>query len=149
MNTTRLRSPLRNVASRVLLAGFTLTSPSLYAQTFAGRDYLAELPVSVQAFVYPDAHKTALKIRLENRTSDAVRVRIVNADQKTVYDDYVAKPTYYGRFDLSALPYGGYTIELSNRHTRQTQSFRIEPQTAERIVMGTDPSRRDSLLARH
>lgn len=149
MNTTRLRLPLRNLVGHVLFAGFALTTPSLYAQTFAGRDYLAPSPVSVQAFIYPDAHKTALKIRLENRTSDAVRVRIVNADQKTVYDDYVVTPTYYGRLNLSALPYGTYMIELSNHTARLNRTFRIESSTVGRIAMVTNPPKPDSLLAKH
>ena len=149
MNATHTYSPLQNLAGRVLFLGFALTTSSLNAQTFGGRDYLAESPVSVQAFISPDAHKIALRIRLENRTSNAVRIRIVNEDQKVVYDDYIARPTYYGRFDLSALPYGAYTIELSNRNGRQTQPFRIELQTNQRIVMVTNPPKRDSLLARH
>ena len=149
MNATHTYSPLRSLTGHILFLGFALTTPSLYAQTFGGRDYLAESPVSVQAFISPDAHKIALRIRLENRMSEAVRIRILNEDQKTMYDDYIARPTYCGRFDLSALAYGAYTIELSNRNGRQTQSFRIEPQTNQRIVMVTNLPKRDSLLARH
>lgn len=149
MNANRKYPPLQNLTSRLLFLGFALTTPALYAQTFTGRDYLAESPVSIQAFICPDAHKMAIKIRMENRTSNAVRVRIVNEAQKTVYDDYVATPTYYGRFNLSALPYGTYTIELSNRIARLNQTFRIELATVGRIAMVTTPPKRDSLLAKY
>lgn len=147
MKNSLTNSTLWKPVGRMLFASFALTAPSLSAQTFAGRDYLAESPVGVQAFIYPDARKTALKIRLENRTSDVVRVRIVNADRKTVYDDYVTKPTYYGRFDVSALPYGMYTVELNALTVRYTQDFRIEQASASRIVIITQPIHTDSLLS--
>ena len=115
----------RNVINRVLMAGFALVSPSLYAQTFTGRDYLNESPVSIRAFVYPDARKEAIKIRLENRGAKAVRIRILDENQKPVYDDYVTKLAYYGRFDVSALPYGAYTLELSTQTARHRQGFRL------------------------
>lgn len=148
MNTFQTAFRPRTLVSRVLFAGFALTSSSLYAQTFAGRNYLAESPVSIRAFIYPDARKEAIKIRLENQSSGAAHIRIVNEAQETVYEDYVAKPTYYGRFDVSALPYGAYTIEFSNRSARQTQEFRIESPTAGRIVMAIQPTDQDSLLAK-
>ena len=135
--------------SRVLFAGFALTSPSLYAQTFTGRDYLDESPVSLRALVYPDARKEAIRIRLESRSPEVVRIQIKDEAQKTVYDDYVSKPKYIGRFDVSALPYGVYTVELSNRTARHTQEFRIErlgPATGG-IVMTTQTT--DRLLAKH
>ena len=147
MNTFYVIPLPRNVISRVLLAGFALMSPSLYAQTFTGRDYLAESPVGIRAFIYPDAQKEAIKIRLENRSARVVRIRIVNEAQQTVYDDYVTKPAYYGRFNVSALSYGAYRLEISNRTARHTQEFRIESPAAGRIVMATQPTERDSLIA--
>ena len=149
MNTIHTIPLPRSLISRVLFVGFALTSPSLYAQTFAGRDYLDESPVSIRAFVYPDARKEAIKIRLENRSSEGVRIRIVNEAQKTVYDDYVSKSKYFGRFNVSALPYGAYTVEVSNRSTRHTQEFRIESPAAGRIVMAVQPTEPDSLIAKN
>ncbi len=147
MNTIHTIPLPITLISRVLFAGLALISPSLYAQTFAGRDYLAESPVSIRAFIYPDARKEAIKIRLENQSSTGVRIRIVNEAQKTVYDDYVTKPTYYARFNVSALPYGAYTVEVSTRSIRHTREFRIESPTAGRIVMATPPMEVDSLIA--
>ena len=149
MNTTYVIPLPRNFISRVLMAGFALTSPSLYGQTFAGRDYLDEAPVNIRAFVYADAWKEAIQIRLESRSSEVVRIRVVNEEQKTVYDNYVSKPTYAGRFDVSALPYGVYRVEPSNRTARHTQEFRIErPRPANGgIVMMTQTT--DRLLAKH
>ncbi|GAB3642825.1 hypothetical protein [Spirosoma arcticum] len=147
MNTIYSIPLPRTLVSRVLVAGFALASPSLYAQTFAGRDYLTDSPVSIRAFIYPDARKEAIKIRLENQSSEGVRIRIVNEAQQTVYDDYVTKLTYYGRFNVSALSYGAYTLEISNRTARHTQGFRIESPAAGRIVMATQSTDRDSLIA--
>ena len=139
----------RNLINRVLIAGFALTSPSLYAQTLTGRDYLDESPVSIRAFVYPDAQKAAIKIRLENREARMVRIRILDEDQKSVYDDYVKKRAYYSRFDVSALPYGAYTVELSTQTARHRQGFRLERSLAGHIVMVVQPTERDTLLAEH
>lgn len=124
-----------------------LISPSLHAQTFAGRDYLAESPVSLRAFVYADAQKAAIWIRLESRSPEAVRIQIKDEAQKTVYDDYVSMPKYLGRFDVSALSYGAYMVELSNRTARHTQAFRMEPPATGGIVM--PPRTTDRLLAKH
>ncbi|CCH56470.1 hypothetical protein BN8_05809 [Fibrisoma limi BUZ 3] len=149
MNALYLRPSLRNLISCVLFLGFALTTPSLYAQTFAGRDYLTESPVSIRAFIHPDARRTAIIVRLDGYPSGAVRIHITNEKQETFYNDYVSKPKYAGRLDLSALPYGVYTIELSDRFARYTQQFRIEPKMTDRIVMITAPPKSDSLLASH
>ena len=128
---------------------FLLTTPTLFAQTFRGRDYLAESPVNFQAFVYPAQHTPVINIRIENWSTHAVRIQIKNEAQQTVYDDYVSKQKFAGRFNVSALPYGTYTVELANRTARYKQVFRIEPLRAERIVMVTQPTESDSLLAKH
>ena len=144
----------RNFINRMLMAGFALISPSLYAQTFTGRDYLDKSPVSIRAFVSPDAQKEALKIRLENRGAKAVRIQILDENQKPVYDDYVMKLAYYGRFDVSALPYGAYTIELSTETAWHRQGFRLERHLAGQVVAGhlvmaVQPTEPDSLLAQN
>lgn len=149
MKTFLTNPVLRSVTVSTLFGSLALTSPSLVAQTFAGQDYLAESPVSLRAFIQPDARKEAIKIRLENRGSKVVRIRILDENQKPVYDDYVTKPAYYGRFDVSALAYGAYTIEVSNRSARHTQEFRIESPAAGRIVMATQPTEPDSLIAKN
>ena len=128
---------------------FLLTAPTLFAQTFTSRDYLAKSPVNFQAFVYPAQHKPVINIRIENRSAHAVRIQFKNEAQQTVYDDYVSKKEFAGRFNVSALPYGTYTVELSNRTTRHRQAFRIGSLRAERIVMVIQPTASDSLLAEH
>ena len=144
----------RNIINRVLVAGFALVSPLLYAQTFTGRDYLNESPVSIRAFVYPDARKQAVKIRLENQGAKAVRIRILDENQKPVYDDYVTKQAYYGRFDVSTLPYGTYTVELSTQTARHRQGFRLERPLAGQVitghlVMAVQPTEPDSRVAQN
>lgn len=128
---------------------FLLMAPTLFAQTFTGRDYLAESPVNFQAFVYPAQQKPVINIRVENRSTHAVRIQIKNEAQQTIYDDYVSKQKFAGRFDVSALPYGTYTVELVNHTARYRHTFRIEPLRAERIVMVTQPTESDSILAKH
>lgn len=96
MNTTRLHPPLRTLISRVLFAGFALITPLLYAQTFAGRAFLTESPVSLRAIVDPNAYIIAIKVRLENLSTDAVRIRITNEKRETVYDNVVSKSRYIG-----------------------------------------------------
>ena len=128
---------------------FLLMAPTLSAQTFTGRDYLAESPVNFQAFVYPAQRKPVINIRVENMSAHAVRIQIKNEAQQTVYDDYVSKQKFAGRFDVSALPYGTYTVELTNHTTRYRQAFRIESLKAQRIVMITQPTESDSLIAKH
>ena len=149
MNTVHTRPPRRKLLSYMLFAGFAFVSPSLYAQTFAGRDYLAESPANFRAFVYPAQRTPAINIRIENRSARAVRIQIKNEAQQTIYDDYVSKQKFAGRFNVAALPYGTYTVELTNRTARYRQAFRIEQLKAEHIVMITQPMESDSLLAKH
>lgn len=149
MKTLLTNPVLRSVTVSALFGSLALGSPSLVAQTFAGQAYLAESPVSIRAYIQPDARKEAIKIRLENRGAKAVRIRILDENQQSVYDDYVTKPAYYGRFDVSALSYGAYTIELSTQTARHTQGFRLERSLAGHIVMVVQPAKLDSLLAQN
>lgn len=138
-----------SLRTRTLFGLFILAMPALYAQTYTGRHYMAESPVSFQAFVYPDAQKPALKIRLENQSSRAVHIRIMDKEQKTVYDEFVSRKMYFGRLDISALPYGAYTIEMTSPTARHIQRFRIEPPTKGRAMVAIQPVEGDSVLAKN
>ncbi|QJW89152.1 hypothetical protein HNV11_06975 [Spirosoma taeanense] len=132
----------------LLFASISLASPSLSAQTFIGRDYLAEFPIDFQAFVFPAQKKSVINIRIENRSSRTVRIRLINEEQKAVYDEYASGPEFAGRFDVSALPYGTYTVELSTSSLQHRQEFQIMPRQTERVVLLTRPAEQKSLLAR-
>lgn len=140
---------LRTLTGYGLFGLLGLASPLLSAQTFTGQNFLIEIPASFRAIIKASARQETITIRLENRWSKAIRIQILNQAHQPVYNDYVTKTGYYTRFDVSALPYGTYTIELSNRYARQTQQFLIERSDTRRVVMGADPPRPDSLLANY
>ncbi|QIP16308.1 hypothetical protein G8759_28530 [Spirosoma aureum] len=135
---------------RALFGLLLLASPSLYAQTFAGNPFLTTDPVSFRAIIIPDKNRSAINVRVEKQNAKALRIRLFSVKSKEiVYDNYVTKNKFFGRFDMSTLPYGVYAIELSTQSAKQTEIFRIEPSSSDRIVLVTKPLERDSLLAQY
>ncbi|QHV96172.1 hypothetical protein [Spirosoma endbachense] len=135
---------------RALFGLFLLISPSIYAQTYVGKPFIATDPVSFRAIILPDKNRPAINVRVEKHSTQPLRIRLFSVKSKDlVYDNYVTKNKFFGRFDMAALPYGVYIIELSTQSAKQTEIFRIEPSTAERIVLVTKSLERDSLLAQY
>ena len=145
MKTIRTTPRQRTLIGRALFAGFALVSPSLYAQTFTGQDHLSDSPGSLRAVVYPIPNKPTICINVDNGSRSEVRLQILNEAKTPVYDKWIHGSEYGGRFDVSALPSGVYTVELSTREARHTQTFRLEPPKYGRVVMAPELPRRDVL----
>jgi hypothetical protein len=137
MNTIQTPLSLRTFFCRALLAVLILGTATLYAQTASGREYLAETPSSLRAYICPDGQKASLTVRAELPKPGGLHIRLINEKRETVYDDFVAGTTAYAaRFDVSTLPYGRYTVELSSRIACHIQDFWLEaPTDNRRIVM--------------
>ncbi|QJW90200.1 hypothetical protein HNV11_12845 [Spirosoma taeanense] len=149
MKTFHLTPSQRALIGRALIAGFALASPSLYAQTFTGPDVIAEAPASLRAVAYPILNRSAVKLHFENQSHTSVQIQILDEKKKVIYQDLIHAPKYAGRFDVSALPYGFYTIELKTHLARVTQTFRIEPPSSGRIVMTHDTTEGARLAVKH
>jgi hypothetical protein len=138
---------LRTLTGYALFGLLGLASPSLSAQTFTGRKFLVETPASFRAIIHPGDRDEAITIHLENYSAGAVRIQVLNQAQQPVYDDYVTRPGYLARLDVSALPAGTYTVSLRSRTARQTQQFLINRSASRHVVIAAPPTKTDSLFA--
>lgn len=119
------------------LTACMLSAASVQAQTFPGATKLADAPAHLEATVYPVTNMpNTIRVNFNNPTSGQVRVVIRNQENKIFYDEFETTPKYRRRFDLSSLPEGNYTVELSKTKEHYNQAFTVEPpSTKSRIAM--------------
>ncbi|RIV25475.1 hypothetical protein DYU11_09265 [Fibrisoma montanum] len=144
MNVYHTSSQLRTLISCLLLVGSAL--PSLYAQTVSTPGSSAASSTTLRAIVRPDRHRSGcFNVFCESRSYTQLTIRDKN--QKEVYSAPIPVRNYAARLNVSALPYGEYTVELRNHQDHFAQTFRIEPPVDGRIVLLKSPLPIDSLLA--
>ena len=121
----------------VLVLSIGPISPAARAQTFTGQPKLTELPgAGFQGLVYPVTTRPGeIRININNQSRGAVRVQFSDQRGQLVYDKFESIARYRQYFDLSLMPAGVYTIILSKDGATHTQTFRIEPPTAGRLVL--------------
>ena len=121
-----------------------LSASALRAQTVVGQEKPAESPAQLEAAVYPSVNPpSTIKVVFNNLTGGSVRVVIRDDKGKTVYSEFESIARYRRHFDLSALPNGQYTVELSKKNGYYTQAFAIvEPPIASHIALIDQPARK-------
>jgi hypothetical protein len=123
MNANRFSS-----STFAVLTTFLLSAATLQAQTFTGQQTSTETPATFEAVVYPLSNVPAtLKVIFNNPTGGLVRVQVRNKEGEVFYDSYETERQYRRRFDLSLLPHGDYTVQLSKKKENYLQSFAIVP----------------------
>ncbi|MBD2755943.1 DUF3244 domain-containing protein [Spirosoma validum] len=126
-----------------VVATCLLSAPSTHAQTFTGREKLTVEPISFQAIAYPVTNtQAAIRVNFDNRTAGGVSVAILDEKGHRLYNRFETTVAYRCRLDLSSLPAGKYTLELSKKGEYFTRSFTIEPPTMGYITMGDQPVQR-------
>jgi|GEM_PF-2556647 len=121
-----------------------VSSPITMAQTYDGQLKLADAPAQLEASVYPLSNRAAtIKVIFNNQTGGSVRVVIRDGQGKVHYDEYESIALYRRNFDLSQLPVGNYTVELSKRNEHVARTFTINPPATNWITMDM-PSKQDT-----
>lgn len=134
-----------NRSTLVVLITCLLSASALRAQTLAGREKLAESPQpQLEATVFPLTNApSTIKVIFNNLTGGSVRVVIRDDKGKTVYTEFESIARYRRHFDLSGLPNGQYTVELSKKNEHYTQAFAIvEPPIASYVTLIDQPARK-------
>ena len=132
-----------NRSTVVVLIACLLSASALRAQSFAGHEKLTQSPSQLEATVYPLTNApSTIKVIFNNLTGGQVRVVIRSDKGKVVYSEFESIARYRRCFDLSYLPEGRYTIELSKPNERFSQAFVIEPSTASYVTMSSQPVRK-------
>ena len=140
MKATRF---LLQCGAPAVLTACLLSASISQAQTFTGQKMLSASPVQLEASVYPLTNvPSTIKVSFNNRMGGSVRVVIRNEKGKVFYDEFESTAFYRRKFDLSPLPEGNYTVELSKRGQYYAQAFVIdEPEPKSHIAMGTAPTK--------
>ena len=154
MKTNRFYSHL--CASIFLIGRVALATPGL-AQTVAGDSTMTASPKEFKAIIFSlPSNPSVIKVNFDNPTSGSVRVVIRHENGNTVYNEFEQRAAYRGRFDVSGLPAGNYTVELRKKNEQYVQTFTIERPSRDRISMGSlhyreSPDRpgRTKLIATH
>ena len=126
------------------------SSPTATAQTYNGQLKLVDAPTQLEANVYPLSNRTAtIKVIFNNPTGGAVRVIIRDGQGKVHYDAYESTALYRRNFDLSGLPFGNYTVELSKRNEKVARTFAINAPATNWITMETSSKQDTPDLSKH
>ena len=120
-----------------------LSAPSLttLAQTYKGQLMLTDAPTQLEANVFPVSNRFAtIKVIFNNPTGGEVRLIIRDGKGNVHYDDYSSIAMYRRNFDLSQLPVGAYTVELTKQEKHFARTFAINPPATNWITMDTPSS---------
>jgi hypothetical protein len=135
LSTIAQKNNIRN-----LLAGLTLSIGLLVAGT-ASAQTTPQQTVSFadnQAFhsqtsddfkvaVFPMANSLTMKVVLENPNKDKVTVLIKNSEDEVVYRKIVGNnPVIHGKFDVSGLDNGTYTMVIESAHQSYASPFSVQ-----------------------
>ncbi|WP_020603388.1 hypothetical protein [Spirosoma spitsbergense] len=134
----------RSALAALITCLLSASSLTTMAQTYNGQLKLADASDQIEANVYPLSNRPAtIKVIFNNRTSGAVRVVIRDGKGKIHYDAYESIALYRRNFDLSGLPVGDYTVELSKRNEKVARIFAINPPATNWITMEM-PAKQDT-----
>jgi hypothetical protein len=133
-------------ALAALTVGLLLaSSPTATAQLYDGQLKLADQSTQLETNVYPLASRPGvIKVIFNNRKKGAVQVVIRNEQGKVFYDAFEYVTLYRQDFNLSNLPTGNYSVELSTRDEHIVRSLAINtpPPATNYIAMGS-PSKQE------
>ncbi len=132
-------------ALAALTACLLLTSsPATMAQTYKSQLKLVDAPAQLEAAVYSLSSRPAtIRVNFNNRTGGSVRLTIRDEQGKVWYEGAESIALYRRNFDLSGMPVGNYTVELSKQNEHLTQTFAINAPATNWITMEI-PSKQDT-----
>jgi hypothetical protein len=122
----------RNAFASVALFAAVLVAPAVSAQAVTAQDNVASITKSAdefQAFVHPVENSISMKVHFVNPDKESVTVTIHNEAKAIVYQKVIGKDAiFHGKFDLSNLADGEYTVKVSNRKDTYSRTLSIQTQ---------------------
>lgn len=115
----------------------TLTTTSLHAQTNTSDVSATTVQPSLKTAIWAVANSSSVRISFDKQGRGAVRVRIYDSRGRELYDQYESTPAFAGKYDLSELSAGIYTIDLryGDVHVSQTISLDTPQPEPRRIAL--------------
>jgi flagellar hook assembly protein FlgD len=122
----------RKALASVAFVAAVLVAPAISAQSITAQGNVSSITKSAdqfQAFVHPVENAVSMKVHFVNPAKENVTISIYNGDKKVVYEKVVGKDAiFHGKFDLSGLADGEYTVKVSNRKETYTRTLSIQTQ---------------------
>jgi YbbR domain-containing protein len=107
-----------------------LIAPTISAQTITASGNTPMVTKSnnkFEAIIYPVEHSTHMKINFVNPQEEKVIITIYNKSNTAVYQKIVgSEAAYRGKFDLSMLADGNYTVKVKGQKTCFTRKISIK-----------------------
>ena len=137
-----LLSSIQNKAIRTAMACLSLSTAVFFAQaasaqSVAAVNTLTSAPYEIdrfQASLSPMENSLFMKVQIVNPDRKTVMVSILDSDNKVVYKKKMGRtPQFYGKFDISSIPDGKYTMIVETPKKVISNSFHIQT-TQERIA---------------
>lgn len=120
------------LATTLLLAGATLSTPSMAQTKPSNEAYFEEKPRTggsrLETAVFPAADPMKLWVVLEKEDPTAnVRIELLDASNQTLHKQTLGRNQnkVRQRFDLTDMPDGRYTLRISDGHTVQERVFKL------------------------
>jgi hypothetical protein len=136
MKTTIIRTIKkgRQIAAILSLSAMLMFTADAFAQQkelLQAKQGTASATGTLQANIFPSPDPLMLKIVFDNPAREAVTLTVSHAENGKIYTKVIS-PTlvYNSKLDVSGLPDGKYTFEISSKNKRFLQSFEIFTQTA-------------------
>jgi YbbR domain-containing protein len=122
----------RKALASVAFVAALFVTPALSAQSITAEGNtpsITKSPDQFQAFVHPVENSVSMKIHFVNPEKENVMVTIHNQDNQVVYQKSIGKDAiFHGKFDLSNLADGEYTVKVANRKETYTRTLSIKTQ---------------------
>jgi flagellar hook assembly protein FlgD len=122
----------RKALASVAFVAAVFVAPALSAQSVTAQGNTPSITTaaeSFQAYVHPVENSVSMKVHFVNPAKEAVMMTIHNQDNKVVYEKAIGKDeVFHGKFDLSNLADGEYTVKISSRKNTYTRTLSIHTQ---------------------
>lgn len=130
-----LFSSIHNKGFRTAIACLSLSAALFFgqsasAQSISSADKLTSAPYEIdrfQASISPIENTLFMKVEILNPDRKNVTVSILDSDNKLVYKKRMGRTEeFYGKFDISNIPDGKYTMMIQTPKKEITNGFNIQ-----------------------
>jgi hypothetical protein len=135
MKTTRIRTIEKGFQRALILSliSLFLFTVNVFAQQkeLPYVDQPTTAPGTWQANIFPSPDPLMLKIVFDNPAREVLTLTVSHAEKGVVYTKVMSSTEKYNsKLDVSGLPDGKYTFEISSKNQRFSRSFEMVTQTA-------------------
>ena len=124
-----------NKTLRTIIASLTLSAAFFFGQTSFAQEvkFVDNAPVHTQTTdnfkvaIYPVTNAPSINVHMENPAREKITIMIKNNKDEVVYKKVVGREAiYYGKFDVSAVGSGTYTMVIQSPKLIYSNPFSIE-----------------------